>query len=147
MDDLRQVDGFFEHAAHKHRGNDEEFREYLLFDLGSSEDVGTLRRMYAPGSFGIKFMLLADAKGNGYVRVQKGGKSHKDILYRMEREGIDVSAMFNLKGGGDVSAIREQGKSRFIFHGASDDFGKFDRELLRQTLEQHLDKDLPYDIR
>ncbi len=114
------------------------------------DEASKFIRLYSSSEHGLKFVLF-EVNGVGYVRVQKNiqlDKAHSDIEDRFGGELFHAKMFVKMhtKGGGNVRALKSPGKTVFHFYGASETLGSFDKDLLRKTLEDNLDKRLGYEI-
>jgi hypothetical protein len=91
---------------------------------------------------GVKFMLV-EINGEGYLRTGDSGLPHRDILSQFQGEPYET------RGGGSLEASLTMGQEGFYctnltFFGESSEKGPFDKELLRTTLDNNLDKRIEY---
>lgn len=150
MVEIRPLDEILAHPLLVHTGTDEEFQRALTTGINDEESL--LFHLYTSIPYGIKFMLFEN-EGKVYVRLDRhlrGASDHHWIVLRfseleLRQHGIDPST-YHPEGGGRVFAKREQDKTTLTFHNASFQYNKFDGNLLKKTLEEHLDKRIGYKI-
>lgn len=113
----------------------------------------------------FKFILVEGPKNQGYIRFGKDGQSHNliadDFFYSELSDvvlGIGSHQQYingyERRGGGFVRLLNfqesdiENPKQNYIliFYGSSDRLGKFDKDLLKQTILINTSERLSYQV-
>ena len=146
MAEIKPLDELLEHESLLFTGTNEQFQK-LLSDL-KWEIAYRLEGLYH-SDYGLKFLLFRYGE-QGYLRLQGiKDKEHQDIKERFYDE-LDANGLnfndFPKCGGGDVKARKDNGRTILLFGGRSRNYGKFDENLLRKTLDAHLNKKIKYEI-